>query len=99
MTPSPVYTAEEAAAILGCSVRTIEDHARTRKLPGLQFGDGGWRFPVQAFTEAINQMARDALRQDAGKPAATVAKKECKPTRRSPPGMALVRSAAEVGLP
>jgi dUTP pyrophosphatase len=51
-----IYEAEEAAAILRCSVKTVEEHARTGNLPGLKFGDG-WIFPVEALLARVNELA------------------------------------------
>lgn len=57
MSDKEIFTAEEAAAMMGCSEYTIEEHARNRVLPGLRLGHE-WRFPRAAFMQAINDLAR-----------------------------------------
>lgn len=37
---SRILDAGAVAAMLGCSARTVEDHARTGVLPGTKFGEG-----------------------------------------------------------
>jgi len=38
-----IYTADQAAQLLGCSVKTVEELARQGELPGIKPG-GGWVF-------------------------------------------------------
>jgi excisionase family DNA binding protein len=57
MTIHPLMTAPEVAALLHCSERTVEDHARAGVLPGYKFGDG-WVFPADALLEAVNTLAK-----------------------------------------
>ncbi len=52
-----VFTAEALATLLGCAVTTIEERARSGDLPGLKFGDGGWRFPAEALARRLNELA------------------------------------------
>lgn len=69
-----VYSVDEAAAILECTRKSVEDHLRSGRLPGVKFGRS-WVLPVQAFVQHINDLAiseaaakRDRLtkaRQDA----------------------------------
>lgn len=51
-----VLVAEELAAMLHCSVKTIEERARRGDLPGLKFGDG-WVFPRDALFQRLNELA------------------------------------------
>lgn len=60
MTHSPTYTERQAARILGCTVATVQEWARERKLPGIKAGRG-WVFPCEAFIEHINKEAREHL--------------------------------------
>lgn len=52
-----ILTAQQAAQSLGCSVKTIEERARSGDLPGLLWGDGGWMFPAEAFYARVNELA------------------------------------------
>lgn len=52
-----VMNEEAVAGALGCSIRTVQDRARSGELPGLKFGDEGWVFPIQALNEALNKQA------------------------------------------
>lgn len=51
-----IFTPEEAAQMMGCATSTIEEHARSRVLPGIRMGHE-WRFPREAFMKAINTLA------------------------------------------
>jgi hypothetical protein len=90
-----VFDSNQAAAILRCSTKTVEERARSGDLPGLKYGDG-WVFPVQAFYERLNELAREQAaerRKGTGKPApAAVATTTQQPTKRRPPPLpSLVR--------
>lgn len=61
-----VYTVAEAAEMLGCSTAKVEDLARSGKLAGLKFGDGGWRFPARAMDERLNELALEEARERRG---------------------------------
>lgn len=52
----PVYSVDEAAAILECTRESVEAHLRTGRLPGLKFGRS-WVLPVQAFVQHVNDLA------------------------------------------
>jgi excisionase family DNA binding protein len=62
----------EVAQLLGCAVTTVQDRARSGDLPGLKYGDGGWRFPARALSARLEEVA---LQQAAErrKPAQTLA--------------------------
>lgn len=51
-----VYTAEQAAEVLGCSTKTVEEWARTGKLPGIKPGVG-WVFPAGALAQRLDELA------------------------------------------
>lgn len=89
MTELPhILSCAEVAPLLRCSERTIEDMARTGRLPGLLLGNGGWLFPTEALLSAVNEMARAsaAKRAEPPKPAG-VALPVPKRGRRKPLGL------------
>jgi excisionase family DNA binding protein len=55
-----ILTADEAAAILDCETRTVEDCLRAGKLPGLKIGKS-WILPSKALLETLNELARENL--------------------------------------
>ena len=54
----PLLESPQVADMLRCSVRTVEDHARSGILPGVKFGEG-WVFPFDALMRAINRLAEE----------------------------------------
>jgi excisionase family DNA binding protein len=71
-------TEQEASDILGCAVSTVQQMCRDGKLPHLHLGNDGYRFPIQAFDEAVNKLAliewREPVRlQQIGRPDTVVA--------------------------
>lgn len=58
-----IYTAQQLALMLGCSVKTVEAKARSGELPGLLLGDGGWVFPAGALALRLDQLATDEAEQ------------------------------------
>jgi excisionase family DNA binding protein len=56
MSQVQIYTADQAAALMGCSVKTVEDMARRGELPGLKPG-GGWIFPAGALAQRLDELA------------------------------------------
>ena len=56
MSSVQVYTADQAAELLGCSAKTVEDMARRGELPGIKPG-GGWVFPAGALAQRLDQLA------------------------------------------
>lgn len=79
-----LMTAPQVADLLRCSVRTVEDHARSGTLPGVKFGEG-WVFPFDALMRAVNRLAEDgaAKRAEPLKPRAI--QKNVRVTRPSLP--------------
>jgi excisionase family DNA binding protein len=62
--PAPlIYDAREVAHMLGCAVTTVEERARAGELPGVKFGDGGWRFPAVALAHRVNELALEESRE------------------------------------
>lgn len=83
-----LLTVEQAADELGCKPKTIEERARAGDLPGILWGDGGWRFPAQAFYDRLNQLAIEQAekRRQAKQPRA-VASAPVAPARKAPPAL------------
>lgn len=52
-----VYTAEQVADMLGCSVKTVEDLARRGDLTGIKPG-GAWVFPGGALVKRLDELAQ-----------------------------------------
>lgn len=74
----PLLDPPQVADLLRCSVRTVEDHARSGTLPGVKFGEG-WVFPFDALMRAINRLAEEeASRRSKPEP---IRAKKVKPTR------------------
>ena len=82
-----VMNEQAVAAALGCSIRTVQDRARSGELPGLKFGDEGWVFPIQALNAALNEQAIEKAAERAAKgepPKATVVEAKSK---KGPPAL------------
>lgn len=63
MTAVTVYTADQVAQLLGCSIKTVEQMARDGDLTGIKPG-GGWVFPAGALAQRLDELA---LEQAAGR--------------------------------
>lgn len=50
------FTTDEATQMMGRAPHTIDEHARSRVLPGIRMGCE-WRFPREAFMKAFNTLA------------------------------------------
>jgi excisionase family DNA binding protein len=59
--PIELYTAEQVAALMGCSVKTVEAMARDGELPGIKPG-GSWIFPVGALASQLDALALEQAR-------------------------------------
>ena len=83
MTALQVYTADQAAALLGCSPKTVEEMARDGRLPGIKPG-GSWVFPAGALARRLDELALEeaAQRRKAPSPAATL-QKPARPGRKA----------------
>lgn len=82
---TPIMNAEQVAALLGCSKRTVEEHARDGTLPGAKFGDG-WVFAADLVVDAVKRISLE--RNKPTRNPAPRAVKVSEPSRRKPPGMA-----------
>lgn len=51
-----IMTTAEVAALLHCSTRTVEDHARAGTLPGYKFGDS-WIFVSDVVIDAVRELS------------------------------------------
>ena len=51
-----IYTADQAASLLGCARKTVEDMARRADLPGIKPG-GAWVFPAGALRQRLDDLA------------------------------------------
>lgn len=61
MMPIQIYTAEQVAALMGCSVKTVEAMAREGDLPGIKPG-GAWIFPAGALASQLDALALEQSR-------------------------------------
>lgn len=59
--PIQIYTAEQVAELMGCSVKTVEAMARDGDLPGLKPG-GVWIFPSGALASQLDALAFEQSR-------------------------------------
>jgi excisionase family DNA binding protein len=71
MTTLQVYTVDQAAELLACSVTTVEAMARDGRLPGIKPG-GSWVFPAGALARRLDELALEEAEQRR-KPALPVA--------------------------
>jgi excisionase family DNA binding protein len=84
MSTVQIYTADQAAELLGCSVKTVEEMARQGELPGIKPG-GGWVFPAGALAQRLDQLALEqAAKRRTPAPAPAVAVQPAGKTRRGP---------------
>lgn len=82
MSTVQIYTADQAAQLLGCSVKTVEELARQGELPGIKPG-GGWVFPAGALAQRLDQLALEQAAKRRSPPApAAVATQPAEPARR-----------------
>ena len=71
--PIELYTAEQVAALMGCSVKTVEAMARDGDLPGIKPG-GSWVFPAGALASQLDALALEQSRaRKAPKPSTATA--------------------------
>ena len=59
--PIVLYTAEQVATLMGCSVKTVEAMARDGSLPGIKPG-GSWIFPSGALASQLDALALEESR-------------------------------------
>lgn len=80
---NPMLTAEEVAAYLDCEPSTVEEAARSGRLPGVKFGRS-WRFPQSALLEALHNEAMETAKKNRALPPVAVMKPTGRKSRRSP---------------
>jgi len=85
---TPLMDSSQVAALLKCSERTVEDHARAGRLPAVKFGDG-WMFPTDALLRAVNRMAEDEAAKRA-KPGQQAAIKFTTPAKKGRPDLSIL---------
>ena len=84
---APIIDPEQAAGLLRCTARTVEDRLRSGDLPGEKFGES-WVIPTAAFLQRVNEIALEKMleRRDTRKPdVPRFAKVQFQPARRRPP--------------
>jgi hypothetical protein len=52
----PILDTQETADLLHCSVRSVENHARSGRLPGVKFGEG-WIFSSELIVETVKKLS------------------------------------------
>ena len=91
MTALQVYTVDQAAELLGCSGKTVEEMARDGRLPGLKPG-GSWVFPAGALARRLDELALEEAAQRRKRPApAATAQTPAAPARPGRKARALPR--------
>lgn len=80
----PIITPEQAAQLLHCSPRTIEDRLRSGDLPGEKFGDG-WILPAEALIARVNEISVKKMLERREPATPTAIQYAQRPSRREPP--------------
>lgn len=88
---SHILNSTQVAEMLGCTPRTVEDHARSGTLKGTKFGDS-WIFLSDMVIEDIRFKCEEEAKQRS-KPKATLAQVKTK-AKAVPPGMEYMPSHA-----
>ena len=81
MSTPQIYTAAQAAELLECSAKTVEDRLRNGDLPGLKFGDG-WVIPAGAFWLRLDELAIEQAAKRRAPPKAAASTAAGQVTRR-----------------
>ena len=55
-----ILTTHEAADLLQCQPKTVEDKLRAGELPGIKMGQS-WMLPREALLDRINELARQNI--------------------------------------
>lgn len=84
---NPLLNSKDVADLLACSIRTVEDQARSGALPAVKFGEG-WMFPADALLRAVNRIAEEEAARRS-KPAVPAAVKRA-PVRNGPPNLSVL---------
>ncbi len=83
---NPIMNAQEVADLLGCSVKTVENHARAGTIPGTKFGDG-WVFSSELVIEAVKTISQQEAATRAQPQRKAKGFKVLENAKRKPPGM------------
>jgi excisionase family DNA binding protein len=83
---NPILNAQQVADLLGCSVKTVENHARAGHIPGTKFGDG-WVFASDLVIEAVKTISQREAEERTQPHRKAKAFKVMENQRRKPPGM------------
>ncbi|MEJ1164741.1 helix-turn-helix domain-containing protein [Variovorax sp. CCNWLW186] len=79
-----MMSSEEVASYLDCETKTVEEAARTGRLPGVKFGRS-WRFPLSALLEALHEEAMNTAKKNRTRPEpVAIAKPTGRKSRRTP---------------
>ncbi len=84
-----ILNSAQVAELLGCSVRTVEDHARAGTLKGTKFGDG-WIFLSDMLVDAVRAKCdtESSARQKKNRKTSQIQMSpQAKPAFKRPPGM------------
>jgi Helix-turn-helix domain len=84
-----ILNSAQVAEMLGCSVRTVEDHARAGTLKGTKFGDG-WIFLSDMLVEDVRAKcdAESSTRVNAKRQPASIQLRDSSTAMlKRPPGM------------
>lgn len=82
-----IVNAKEAADLLQCSVKSIENHARSGRLPGIKMGYG-WIFSSELLVETVKKISisEAEVRSKRSRPLGILTGST--KSKRKPPGMA-----------
>jgi len=84
-----IMTASEVAFFLGCTVSTLEQLHREKRLCGVRLGSGGLRYTREALIAQLNTLCLNAISKgDCTPPPGATAVAHAttsKPVRRTPP--------------
>lgn len=83
---NPIMNAQQVAELLGCSVKTVENHARAGSIPGTKFGDG-WVFASDLVIEAVKTISQQEAAERSQPQRKAKGFKVVENNRRKPPGM------------
>ena len=80
----PILNAQEAADLLQCSVKSVQNYARSGRLPGVKFGDG-WIFSSDLLVETVKKLSIEEAEKRT-RPVRPVGV-QVRTLKRKPPGM------------
>ena len=83
---NPIMNSQQVADLLGCSIKTVENHARAGTLPGAKFGDG-WVFSYDLVIETVKAISQQEAAERAQPQRKAKGFKVMENNRSKPPGM------------